>query len=40
MDRAEGSNAPPYKELWKNPLIGQTIDTKLAYMKDYEKSRN
>jgi len=29
MDRAEGSNPPPYKELWKKPLVGQTIDAKL-----------
>ena len=29
MDRGESSNTPPYKELWKQTLIGQTIDAKL-----------
>ena len=29
MDSAEGSTSRPYKELWKKPLIGQTIDVKL-----------
>jgi len=29
MDRGESSNSPPYKELWKQPLVGQTIDAKL-----------
>jgi len=30
MDRGESSNAPPYKELWKQSLVGQTIDAKLG----------
>jgi len=29
MDRGETSNSPPYKEWWKQPLVGQTIDAKL-----------
>ena len=29
MDRGESSNPPPYKELWKQSLTGQTIDAKL-----------
>ena len=29
MDRGESSNTPPYKELRKQTLIGQTIDAKL-----------
>jgi len=29
MDSAESSTSWPYKELWKKPLIGQTIDVKL-----------
>ena len=29
MDRGEPSNPPPYKELWKQSLVGQTIDAKL-----------
>ena len=32
MDRGESSNAPPYKELWKQSLVGQTIDAKLDSM--------
>ena len=29
MDGGESSNATPYKELWKQSLVGQTIDAKL-----------
>jgi len=29
MDSAESSTSRPYKDLWKKPLIGQTIDVKL-----------
>ena len=29
MDSAESSIPQPYKQLWKKPLIGQTIDVKL-----------
>ena len=29
MDKASTSTETPYKELWKAPLIGQTIDAKL-----------
>ena len=29
MDREESSNSPPYKELWKQTLVGQAIDAKL-----------
>jgi len=29
MDKGESSNSPPYKELWKQSLVGQTIDAKL-----------
>jgi len=29
MDRGESSNSPPYKELRKQSLVGQTIDAKL-----------
>ena len=29
MDKASSSTDVPYKELWKIPLIGQTIDAKL-----------
>ena len=28
MDRGELSNTPPYKELWKQSLVGKTIDAK------------
>ena len=29
MDSTESSTPRPYKELWKKPLRGQTIDVKL-----------
>jgi len=29
MDRGESSNSPPNKELWKQSLVGQTIDAQL-----------
>ena len=29
MDRGESGNSPSYRELWKQSLVGQTIDVKL-----------